>query len=689
MSESEYSAQHSGLNFDDLLFILFRHKWKILLCATAGVVGAAAVYLPSHAYESKAKLLVRYVVERTGIDKLDSPIETPNSQNENLLNSEVEILTSWDLAIQVAQAIGVERLLQGPGSKATIADAARSILSGLKVTPLKGSNIISVSYQNKDPELAVRVLQELVARYFDKHLEAHRSIGAFDFVNRETDRVRAQLNGTEEQLKQMKAKIGITSVAEGTTALNTELAKNKVDLAAAEAESAAQQARVTALERWAAATDKNQSDNTARQPSGKAVREYQTLSNRVAYLRQMETELLSKYTPENRMVGSTQVQIEDLEKQRRDLEQKYPSIVAMILPAGSSPNTRPDLVTERSRLVEIQARTEELRNQLSGVNERAKMFSELAPQIAELERQKDLEETNYKYFEASLERARIDETLDPSRMPNISVVQKPSPAVFAREDVKKIVIGLVVGGFALGIGIALLIELILDRTVKRPLEIETRLRVPLLLSVPDFGRNGYLRLRLNTSNGDSVKGLPDSARHSVAAWENNHSIRPFCNAIRDRLAFYFEINGMTHKPKLVAVTGLSKGAGASTFAVGLAASLSERGDEKVLLIDQQLHPKRFYDLISQLKESDYDYIIFDLPFLSDTSPTLAMAGFADKVLLVVEAEKSNRDAVKRAYEELAAAKAGVSVIFNKSRSTKWRECENLTGCRALQTVERD
>src|ERR1700741_399238 len=109
MSEFEHPAQRSSLNFDDILFILFRHKWKIFLCTTAGVVAAAAVYLPSHAYESQAKLLVRYVVERTGIDKLDSPIETPNSQNENLLNSEVEILTSWDLAIQVAQAIGVER----------------------------------------------------------------------------------------------------------------------------------------------------------------------------------------------------------------------------------------------------------------------------------------------------------------------------------------------------------------------------------------------------------------------------------------------------------------------------------------------------------------------------------------------------------------------------------------------------
>jgi Mrp family chromosome partitioning ATPase len=143
------------------------------------------------------------------------------------------------------------------------------------------------------------------------------------------------------------------------------------------------------------------------------------------------------------------------------------------------------------------------------------------------------------------------------------------------------------------------------------------------------------------------------------------------------LAFYFEVNRMTHRPKLVAVTGLSKGAGASTIAAGLAASLSEGGSGKVLLVDEQLDPKRFYDLVSQFKESDFDYVIFDLPFLSNISPTLAMAGFVDKVLLVVEAEKNNGDTVKRAYEQLAAANARVSVVFNKSRpyGPKWLECE--------------
>src|SRR5258708_3130494 len=108
MSEFEQEPHHSGLNLNDILFILFRHKWKIFLCTLTGIVAAAVVYfiLPS-VYESEAKLFVRYVVDRSAIDALDTQVKTPGTQNENLISSEVEILTSEDLAIQVAEAIGI------------------------------------------------------------------------------------------------------------------------------------------------------------------------------------------------------------------------------------------------------------------------------------------------------------------------------------------------------------------------------------------------------------------------------------------------------------------------------------------------------------------------------------------------------------------------------------------------------
>jgi succinoglycan biosynthesis transport protein ExoP len=678
-SEPEQETQpQSGLSMNDVLFMLFKHKWKLLLCATIGVGAAAALYfLSPPVYESEAKLLVRYVVDKSAVDSLDGAIKTPNSQSLNLINSEVEILTSWDLAMQVVDAIGVERLAGGPRARADKVAAAGNILRALSVNALKDTNIIVVSYRNADPELAVRVLQELVTRYFDKHLEVHRSIGAFDFVTRETNQLRTRLSQTEDELKRLKDRAGVISLPETTASLNAELAKTQQDLSTAEAELAGQQARVKEVERYTAGTDTSQTEDTARRPSTDVVQDYQSLVNRVAHLRETEMSLLSRYTPENRIVKVTQVQIADLESQRRSMEQKYPGLIATVATvAGLGQAARPDMVSERARLVAIEAQTNTLRSRLTTLQDQAKTLSELAPQIAELQRRRDVEEANYKYFEASLEKARIDETLDPSRMPNISVVQKPSAAQKANRDVKKVVLGLAGGGIGFGIAIAVLIEMVLDRTVKRPLELETRLHIPVLLSIPYFGRNGQLRLRANNSDPDEAD-IHDGEGSNLDPWEDSHFIRPFCEALRDRLIFDFELSKMAHKPKLVAVTSCTDGAGASTLAVGVATALSETCDGKVLLVDKQFDPRRFYELIAEFKASEFDYIIFDMPSLSNGAATLAMAGLMDKVLLVVEAEKSNRDTVKRAYAKLAAAKAKVVTVFNKTRSygPKWLESE--------------
>ena len=60
MREPRPDVQYSSLNRNDILFALFKHKWKILFCAVAGLVAAATVYFfYPPVYESQAKLLVR------------------------------------------------------------------------------------------------------------------------------------------------------------------------------------------------------------------------------------------------------------------------------------------------------------------------------------------------------------------------------------------------------------------------------------------------------------------------------------------------------------------------------------------------------------------------------------------------------------------------------------------------------
>jgi Mrp family chromosome partitioning ATPase len=203
----------------------------------------------------------------------------------------------------------------------------------------------------------------------------------------------------------------------------------------------------------------------------------------------------------------------------------------------------------------------------------------------------------------------------------------------------------------------------------------------------------------------------------VVSLERNPSLQPFYEALRDRLLVHFEVKNLTHKPKLVAVTSAGQGAGVSTIAAGLAASLSRTGDGNVLLVDMNLEhgaaqqfykgkpdcgldaalenatkgnalvqenlyvvtgnsdsdklprilPKRFAALLPRLKASDYDYIIFDLPPVSQTSITSRLARLMDMVLLVVESEKSNREVVQQASTWLAESGATVGAVLNKTR----------------------
>src|SRR5438034_6663301 len=230
MPEHRTEPEHSNLNLNNILFAIFKWKRTIIGFTLFGILAAAAVYFFYPAvYESDARLLVRYVLERSGYDPVDA-VQGQGTRGgsgltiDAVIAAEVSILTSWDLSVQVAEALGPNRVL--PDAKApTVVGAAAAINSGISTTTSKGSNIIGLAYQNGRPEVATAVLNELVSRYFTKHLEVHRSAGAFDFVSQQTDQVRGRLGQTEDTLKQLKAKAGIYDLKDSVSSVNTEASK--------------------------------------------------------------------------------------------------------------------------------------------------------------------------------------------------------------------------------------------------------------------------------------------------------------------------------------------------------------------------------------------------------------------------------------------------------------------------------
>ena len=158
----------------------------------------------------------------------------------------------------------------------------------------------------------------------------------------------------------------------------------------------------------------------------------------------------------------------------------------------------------------------------------------------------------------------------------------------------KLVGAVLAGCIGMGVGLAFLIDLMLDRTIKRSLDVERHLRLPVWLTIPDTEWTNRLRWgwlpgrrtrRAKQATATSGNGS-GSTQMAVAPWDATHHLQSYAEGLRERIMTYFEVRDMgAKKPKLVAVTGCGRGVGVSTLASGLAAELSKTGDGNVLLVD--------------------------------------------------------------------------------------------------------
>jgi uncharacterized protein involved in exopolysaccharide biosynthesis/Mrp family chromosome partitioning ATPase len=739
MQKSQTTAAKSGFSVQDALFVLFKHKWMILLFSIAGFATAAALYVKREPiFESQSKLLVRYVVDTNTNEPLQAPPPGAPGPVGAAITTEVEILTSVDLALEVAEKIGVEKLLPESGGHASLSDAANTILAELKVGFGQSVNVLHILYANKDPEISKLVLNTLVDRYFDKHLEIHRSAAAFDMVAKQTEEVHVRLRKTEAELNKLRTDSGIISLVDAQSALSSQRARTNEDLMNAKAEFAEQKASIESLEKVANANgvpdpDADDKLKPAAAAPQQVVAEFRAVIELLAFLQKRDFDLRIKYKTGNRLLSLNQQQIDTYNAKRRDLLAKYPALAEEAEIIEQDPkNPKWNLVTEKAKLAAISAKIEMFESHLKTLGQQVSEQIATGALIEELERRKQMEDKEYRTLEANLKEAKMNQDLDPKRMPNITVLQKPTQPILTYDaKMQKIIFGIAGAGLALGVGLAFLIELLFDRRVKRPTEIQTRLQLPLLLSIPFIRRKerGGFMLgndqgvpRIGTGSEELAVGRPLSADlvPDNGPKKMGHFILPYSETIRDRIIFNFEVNNITHKPKLVAVTGLSEGAGASTIAAGLAKSFSEIPGMKVLLVDlssyhpedsplfgeiprhtlngalhlarntqfrqnpQNLYyasanarrdetglttfsPVHLYELMPSLQACDYDYIVFDMPPIDQTSRTLTMAGLMDKVLLVLDAENTSRDGLMWGYSELVKGRADVSCIFNKTR----------------------
>jgi uncharacterized protein involved in exopolysaccharide biosynthesis/Mrp family chromosome partitioning ATPase len=722
----------------DVYYVLFRHKWKIILLSLAGILAAAAFHrLNPPPYQSQAELLIQYVPQAGALSLIGSDQRIIVPGGDDVINAEIQILTSLDLAEEAATNIGPATILAKAGGGSNSIAAAGLIRGNLEVeTAGNRSSVIVVTFKHSDPQIVQPVLQEVINDYFKKHKEIHSAGGQYDdALSREQSTLSAQLNDTEKQIADLKNKANITSLDDARKGLADQISKIQGAMLDAQAGLAGYAA--TMKEAGSAPPEKLEATNAQPAIPPDQIDAYNAICANLDALRNKEQGyLLQGFTKRNALVIEVDAQIAGAQKDKVGFEEKYPQIAGLgtvSLPPVRQPGTpAAGLQTQIQESAALQAKLKAWGEKLNQLQMEATNLNSLEPVIAQLEQVKAIQQANLQILSEGLEKSHINAALDTGKAPNIKWVQMPSPPSRDWKQTNKVSAMLAFGGILAGLAWAFLIELVLDRSMRRPAEIEAKLKVPLFLTIPYFTRNSRShpaiaperrRLQLPKAAGTGVSagsGDPapvENGALQVVSLEQNPSLHPFCEALRDRLIVYFEVNNLTHKPKLVAVTSASRGAGVSSIAAGLAASLSETGDGNVLLVDMNLEqgaaqqfykgkagcgldtalktetkedalvqenlyvvngnadsselprilPKRFAALVPKLKASDYDYIIFDMPTVSQTSLTSRLARFMDMVLLVVESEKSDREIVQEAKTWLAESGATVGAVLNKTR----------------------
>src|SRR5437016_2016051 len=101
-----------GISVDDILFTLFRHKWLILAFFSLGAIGAVGVRLirPPN-YYSRAKLLMPFDVDKPPGPAGEGVVHMPENGGASVLNNEIEILYSHDVASNAVRTIGADKIM--------------------------------------------------------------------------------------------------------------------------------------------------------------------------------------------------------------------------------------------------------------------------------------------------------------------------------------------------------------------------------------------------------------------------------------------------------------------------------------------------------------------------------------------------------------------------------------------------
>ncbi len=177
MYPPQHSRSQSGL-FHQLGIDAIARHWKafFFVALITPVATMVAHFVTPTNYMSEAKILVKLGREFMGPPEQNGRSSSMYSLNE-VINSEVEILSSRGLAQDVISSMGVEKLYPEFAEKVEyVPDEAENkgietLMKSLSASGVKESSVIRVALSHQDARLAHEALSSVVSHFQARHLD--------------------------------------------------------------------------------------------------------------------------------------------------------------------------------------------------------------------------------------------------------------------------------------------------------------------------------------------------------------------------------------------------------------------------------------------------------------------------------------------------------------------------------------
>ena len=483
------------LRLSDLITPLFRFK-KLLIGLFFLVFLASLAYLLTRPKQFESHMEV--LVNRDRVDPVVSAEATLASGapkapvTEEEINSEVELMHSQDLLLQVVRANNLQHqsvkqgLLSGlfakqPQSDAVREDlAVRSLAKALDVKGVPKSNIIDVSYTSSDAQQTFAVLNSLADLYIQKHIAIQRPPGAYEFFSRETDRFKNQLASSEQKLRDFGDGGRLAAPDLQRTALATQLANAVGQLHSYQQQMAADTQRISNDVAHLKTTSGRISTVRTVTPPSLLI---QQLGGEVLKSRMKRTELSLKYKPDYPLVRAADEELaaslaaySEAQKAQYVSESTDNDPIHEFLRQDMA-KAQSDLSAQSGASSAAETGIASLRTQMQELDSAVIEQGDLARNVKE-------DEQNVLLYQDKREQERASDTLDRIRIGNVAIAVPPAlPALPVSPRFPALLLA-----FAIAASLALVITYCtayFDPFIHEPNDLAEILGVPVVVTIPN------------------------------------------------------------------------------------------------------------------------------------------------------------------------------------------------------------